>query len=592
MLKRLGCLAVLTLCLAALAPAGASAATVANTNDSGPGSLRQAIADATPGETIVLPAGNYELTSGQLVIEKSLTISGAGAGSTTIRGGGASTFGIEGEGNSVTISGVTLRGTERNEVIIAGGVIHTRSASLTLSHVVIAEVSNTAASAGGSGGIIDGGVIYAEGGSLAILDSTIDHVVDSAAGKSGHNGGIVDGGAVYEEGGKLTIERSSITDVSVDVRGGQGPSSSAQNGGIADGGGVFAGETPGGSAIGSSTFGRISLVANGGPGATGGIAEGGGLFISDSKGEFVLSRDTIADNSTEAASGTTEGGGIDDGGGAFLAPTSGTGTIGVRSSTIASNRSGEGGGLFGTEGLHVANTIVAANSGAPGEQNCYLTTSEPISEGHNLDSADECEFHGLADIVNADPQLGPLQNNGGPVETMLPAGTSPVVDKGVSLGLTTDARGLPRPIDFPAVANAAGGDGSDIGAVEVQASNSFSFGKFARNKKKGSAKLTINLPAPPNAGTLTLSGKGLKSQSATLTGTATSVTLPVVATGKVLKALKKRGKRAIGINITLQPPGNSAASQTLKTKLFKKLKKKHHKRKHHRKHAKHHKKKR
>jgi hypothetical protein len=44
---------------------------------------------------------------------------------------------------------------------------------------------------------------------------------------------------------------------------------------------------------------------------------------------------------------------------------------------------------------------------------------------------------------------------------------SPAIDAGHSGGLTTDQRGLPRPIDDPNVANAEGGDGSDIGAYEA-----------------------------------------------------------------------------------------------------------------------------
>jgi hypothetical protein len=54
---------------------------------------------------------------------------------------------------------------------------------------------------------------------------------------------------------------------------------------------------------------------------------------------------------------------------------------------------------------------------------------------------------------------------------MLPQAGSPAIDAGKAFGLTLDQRGLPRPSDFPSIANATGGDGSDIGAVEVQASS-------------------------------------------------------------------------------------------------------------------------
>jgi hypothetical protein len=46
---------------------------------------------------------------------------------------------------------------------------------------------------------------------------------------------------------------------------------------------------------------------------------------------------------------------------------------------------------------------------------------------------------------------------------------SPAIDKGSSFGLTTDQRGLTRPVDNPSITNA--GDGADIGAFEVRTDN-------------------------------------------------------------------------------------------------------------------------
>jgi hypothetical protein len=51
--------------------------TVTNLNDSGPGSLRQALADASDGDTINFAVtGTISLMSGELVIDKSITITG------------------------------------------------------------------------------------------------------------------------------------------------------------------------------------------------------------------------------------------------------------------------------------------------------------------------------------------------------------------------------------------------------------------------------------------------------------------------------------------------------------------------------------
>ena len=70
-------------------------------------------------------------------------------------------------------------------------------------------------------------------------------------------------------------------------------------------------------------------------------------------------------------------------------------------------------------------------------------------------------------IYNQDPKLGPLADLGGPTPTHALRFDSPALDAGHSGGLTTDQRGLPRPIDEPNTSNADGGDGSDIGAYEA-----------------------------------------------------------------------------------------------------------------------------
>jgi hypothetical protein len=67
-----------------------------------------------------------------------------------------------------------------------------------------------------------------------------------------------------------------------------------------------------------------------------------------------------------------------------------------------------------------------------------------------------------------DPKLGPLQNNGGPTWTRALLIGSPAIDQGTSDGLITDQRGRLRSVDNPAIANTTGGDGTDIGAFEVQ----------------------------------------------------------------------------------------------------------------------------
>src|SRR5262245_48869641 len=89
------------------------AAVVTTTGDSGPGSLRQAIADATPGDALTFAVtGPITLTSAELLITTNLTILGPGASQLTIqRSTAAGTPGFRIFNISsgiVTISGVTV----------------------------------------------------------------------------------------------------------------------------------------------------------------------------------------------------------------------------------------------------------------------------------------------------------------------------------------------------------------------------------------------------------------------------------------------------------------------------------------------------
>ena len=68
-------------------PLHAATIIVTNTNDSGPGSLRQALVAAHDGDTITFAVtGNIVLTGGGLPVNKNVTISGPGANQLAIDG--------------------------------------------------------------------------------------------------------------------------------------------------------------------------------------------------------------------------------------------------------------------------------------------------------------------------------------------------------------------------------------------------------------------------------------------------------------------------------------------------------------------------
>jgi hypothetical protein len=133
------------------ATAQAATLTVTSSGDSGAGTLRQTILDASVsgGDTINFAvSGVITLTSGELPIAKNLTISGPGANVLTVRrstAGGTPEFRIFFIGNSadVTISNLTIR----NGRSYNSGGIYNNGATLTLNNCVL-----TANSAGGYGG--------------------------------------------------------------------------------------------------------------------------------------------------------------------------------------------------------------------------------------------------------------------------------------------------------------------------------------------------------------------------------------------------------------------------------------------------------
>src|SRR5262245_3058191 len=67
--------------------------TVTNLNDAGAGSLRQEVANTAAGGTVNFAAGltgTITLTTGQITINKSLTVAGPGPGVITVSGNNAS----------------------------------------------------------------------------------------------------------------------------------------------------------------------------------------------------------------------------------------------------------------------------------------------------------------------------------------------------------------------------------------------------------------------------------------------------------------------------------------------------------------------
>ncbi len=113
--------------------------TVTNTNDNGLGSLRQALADAMDGDTISFAVtGTITLTSGELLIDKNITISGPGAENLAVNGNSQSRVFHIASGQTVTISGLTMT---NGHTLGFDGSIYNDDATLTLSNCAISSNS-------------------------------------------------------------------------------------------------------------------------------------------------------------------------------------------------------------------------------------------------------------------------------------------------------------------------------------------------------------------------------------------------------------------------------------------------------------------
>jgi CSLREA domain-containing protein len=366
--------------------------------------LRAAIEEAafSPGTDITFSSSFPNPTTFHLLrilqIQKNMTITGNGAGSTIIDAGGLN-LAFYVSGGTVTISALTIQnGFSQANGSDGGGIFSDVGTDLRLSNVAL--VNNSAGTHNG-GGIASFGSV------------TLDHCEVT--------GNVATLGAgIYSGGGDLTVTSSAIHDNSV--------------GTTSNGAGLWLKFT-------NATL-RDSTVAFNG---------GGGIFLFGSDHVDVIDS-TITGNTVSNYAG----------GGILVQNFS---SLHAYNATITGNTCGIGyigGGIYvdSAASASIANTILA--------QNRHLASghsSAPDDCGGVLGSLDYnlvqttagCSFTGPVsnNIYNKDPNVGPLQNNGGPTQTFALLPGSPAIDAGNPGGctekfgatLTTDQRGFPRPIN-------------------------------------------------------------------------------------------------------------------------------------------------
>lgn len=439
---------------------------VTNTNDSGAGSLRQAVLDANaaagtntigfdPGvfnvqRTITLTSGHIQLAAGTI---GSAHIYGPGADLLTVNGNNNSKI-FTTLGSTMSISDMTLTG--GNGVNAAtgnnlGGALY-NGGHLTLNRLIIKGNSAT----------IDGGGLYTPVSTTIVCNDCL--VTQNIANSDNNTTGS--GGGAFARG-SITFNNSTI-------------SFNTTLGTNRDGGGLASGQSNSLASIRDST-----VVGNT-------AATGGGIGVGSS-GQFQAIRSTITGNQATSTHG-----------GAIMITS---GNLELENSTISGNRAaGSGGAIYRTGagpitggGTITLSTIVNNTASAPGgglynaaSINQHIVVRSSIL-ANNLDNGTAPDLFGVIDsggfnliesiqgatingdtstnITGIDPDLGPLQNNGGTTLTHKPNLGSPVIDKAMFHFLAQDQRGVVRPFDNPSISNASGGDGSDIGSVEVGSSS-------------------------------------------------------------------------------------------------------------------------
>ncbi len=383
---------------------GASATktfTVTNINDSGAGSLRQAILNAnadslkTPGVADVINfnlgtgAHTITLTSAKLdITAKNLTINGTGANVLTLSGNNKlEDFTIE-AGANVTLSGLTItQGASTN----GGGILN--NGTLTLNNDTFAQ--NTA--------LLNGGAIL-NGGTLTVNVSTF---INNAATADIAFTISASGGAIYNNHtGTFTISGSTFTNNTATTNAG---------------GAIFNGGT---GTVKANTLFSINTAGNDGGAIAnfGTLAVDSGIFINNCSAGFggaIVDAGTsnlIVTNST--FTGNTATGGF---GGAIL--NTAASTLTVSTSSFMNNSSAFGGAIF-NDNANGAIINFPNFAGLTFSGNTATKAAGTLANNNNIDYAfgSTIGVDSLADTNNGDYSTGHLSLREA-IAAVVPGGT-------------------------------------------------------------------------------------------------------------------------------------------------------------------------
>ena len=287
------------------------------------------------------------------------------------------------------------------------------------------------------------------------------------------SGGLADVGGGIKNAGGLTISASVVRD------------NNTKNGDAATA--CDASATPGGNGGGIYNEGSLVIDSSLFTGNDTGNGGNGGFFTRDDGppclkrgsrggdgGAISSSGAMTIRNSTFSHNSTGNGGSEEGQRGGRGAAIHSTGSLAILTTTVIDNRAGtgenagsDGGSVYSSSLFSLSSAIIAGTLGGGPDINGSVTSGD-----YNLiTNPGSSTLSGTHNFTGGDPKLGPLADNGGPTMTHALLCGSPAIDAGVADALATDQRGasFARTFDDPAMANAVDGDGTDIGAFEVQA---------------------------------------------------------------------------------------------------------------------------
>ena len=495
---------------------------VVNTNDSGPGSLRDALVSVNTGGTVTfsnnLSGATIPLTNGQLSLDRSVTIDARSlAAGVTVTSGNSNRLFFQATNTTCALLGLTLSGGFSTN----GGAIYNNGGSLNLTNCVFAGNATPQTNVAHSGG-----AIYNNGGALGLDTCTFSGnksvnggAIDSIGGSllmsncalSGNFGQYFTPGAgsgVIRNSGQLTLTDCTVT-------GGNSFNAAIFSSGpaallrcnVSSNGSYYCG---GIANSGTMTLTNCTLQGNSGfvGGAVGGIQNNGTLTIDGSTisgssgsgaigaiqnvGPLLINRSTISGNS---------------GGSGTIANSS---LLTINNSTIGNNL-GVGIQLWGGT-LTLNNSTISGNTqtnasfvGGINVSAGTVLLTNTIVAGNNSPTNIFGPFSGANNLTAGDPLLAPLGNYGGPTQTMPPLPGSPAIDAGldsVTNLLATDQRGYPRLVATHV----------DLGAVEA-----YSQAVVAAAGDSGPSSLR-DVVANVDAGATISFAPALSGQTITLTG--------------------------------------------------------------------------